>query len=76
MDKTETVIRSACPLFACRLCRTKSGWPHQRWCVLRDMAEPGCPDCRYFDLTRGVCAHPAKERRGREHEKHQRPFRA
>ena len=76
MDKNEAVIRSACPLYVCRLCRTKTGWPHQCWCELRDSTEPGCADCRYHDALRGKCAHPAKERRDRDREKHQRPLRA
>ena len=26
MGTTDNLIRSACPLFACRICRTKTGW--------------------------------------------------
>ncbi len=61
MDAGDRSIRGACPLFACRFCRTKRGWPHQRWCAAAGLTEPECPDCRYHDPGKGSCAHPARK---------------
>ena len=61
MDEKENCIRAACPLFACRLCRTKTGWPHQRWCACRELTGPGCAGCRYHDPKRDECVHPARK---------------
>lgn len=58
------VIRARCSRFACCVCRTKTGWPHQPWCELGEEACPGCEDCRYFDRTKARCMHPACKRRG------------
>lgn len=62
MEERDAVIRASCPLYACRFCRTKTGWPHQLWCVLELVTEPDCEDCRY--LARGRCAHPARRKGG------------
>lgn len=76
MDNTENIIRCACALFACRVCRTKTGWPHQSWCERSAVTEPVCEDCRYHDPERKQCAHPAQERRRRVYENHPRSLRA
>lgn len=76
MEETETIIHSVCPLYACRVCRTKSGWRHQQWCGIADVTEPDCADCRYYDPLRDKCAHPARERRRRGYEHNQHPLRA
>ena len=54
------IIRSACELFACRVCRTKTGWPHQKWCELCDLVRPDCGDCRYWNVGKNKCGHPAR----------------
>ena len=60
------LIRARCPRFACRLCRTKTGWPHQRWCELSFLTQPECTDCRYWSEKKHACDHPAARReRGR-----------
>ena len=67
------IIDAGCPLYACRVCRTKTGWEHQRWCGITGMTEPGCDQCRYRD--RSECSHPAL-RKGKvtNHEENQRSF--
>lgn len=64
MNETEGIIHSGCPLYSCRVCRTKTGWPHQIWCELKLQTAPGCTDCRYFDLRSGACIHPAVRKGG------------
>ena len=64
MGTTDNLIRSTCPLFACRICRTKTGWPHQSWCGAAAVTQPGCPDCRYWDTAGFICAHPVRGKRG------------
>lgn len=60
------VIAARCQRFACRLCRTKTGWPHQRWCELTFLTQPDCADCRYWSEKKHACDHPAARReRGR-----------
>ena len=59
MNETEGIIRSGCPLYSCRVCRTKTGWPHQVWCELRPMT-----DCRYRSITDGSCIHPVMRKGG------------
>ena len=62
------VIRTTCALFACRVCRTKTNWPHQPWCELAGRTLPRCEDCRYYDRPKGRCIHPARRKNesGRE----------
>lgn len=55
-------IAAQCALFACRVCRTKTGWPHQVWCDAADALRPLCADCRYWNETDAVCKHPAVKR--------------
>lgn len=62
MEERNGVIRASCPLYACRICRTKTGWPHQRWCVLGEETAPRCSDCCYYKRER--CAHPARRKGG------------
>lgn len=62
MDETGSVIRAVCPRFACRLCRTKTGWQHQRWCRLSAVIRPLCEDCRYYSASRNACAYPARRK--------------
>ena len=41
MDRMEREkIAAQCALFACRVCRTKTGWPHQVWCDAADALRP------------------------------------
>lgn len=68
MPEKNTEIRSACPLYACKDCRTKTGWRHQSWCSLADVHEPGCEHCLYHDPDRDTCVHPVR----RKGEKNQR----
>ena len=62
MEEREDVIRASCPLYACRDCRTKTGWPHQSWCALGEKLAPLCEDCRYYHRDR--CVHPACRKGG------------
>lgn len=57
------VIDAECGLFACRVCRTKTGWRHQVWCSCGALALPGCEDCVYRDVKMQRCEHPAVKRR-------------
>lgn len=57
----EDVIRGPCARYACRVCRTKTSWPHQCWCEKRELTEPECADCRYHDGERDACIHPARK---------------
>ena len=52
------VIRASCPLFACRECRTRTGWPHKNGCELIDLAVPDCRACRYWSAKKEKCDHP------------------
>ena len=58
---SDNIIHGKCSLFACRCCRTKYGWEHQRWCELSSVTEPACEKCRYYSGHNGRCAHPAKK---------------
>jgi hypothetical protein len=58
------VIRAKCESYACRECRTKTGWPHQKWCTLSRLTEPDCADCRYWSVKKAGCDHPARRRGG------------
>ena len=70
MNETDSAIRAECPLYACKECRTKTGWRHQRWCGMADKTEPGCAECRYFNAGKNACAHPARRKGGAaRHEK-------
>lgn len=60
MDIDRPELASPCALFACWVCRTKTGWPHQRWCELIERTEPRCADCRYWSEKRGECRHPSR----------------
>lgn len=64
MNETEGIIRSGCPLYSCRVCRTKTAWPHQVWCELKYRTVPGCTDCRYRSITDGSCIHPVMRKGG------------
>lgn len=54
------VIRAACALFACLVCRTKTGWRHQIWCSACGVEKPDCVDCLYW--SKHTCKHPAKRK--------------
>ncbi len=76
MKKRRKRIDAECPLFACRECRTKAGWPHQSWCTAEENAKPFCVECLYVDHS-GGCTHPAKKRKERaESEEDQSSVRA
>ena len=57
-------IDARCPRFVCRICRTKTGWPHQLGCEMWLVTAPECADCRYWSAKKSLCDHPAarKER--------------
>ncbi len=57
-------ISAKCFLYACRVCRTKTGWPHQSWCSVSGVLSPGCGDCRYWEDEEGACGHPAFRKGG------------
>ncbi len=73
MGEIDVVIRANCPRFVCRVCRTKTGWPHQRWCGLGGLTDPACEACRYYAPDRDRCVHPAQRKGGVGHEA-DRPF--
>ena len=73
MEEERGRIAAACPRFACRVCRTKTGWPHQPWCPLSRAVEPDCGGCRYWEPKEGECIHPALRREGAQNEEDQRP---
>lgn len=64
MKKNKLRIASPCPLYACRECRTKTGWPHQRWCSLAKLTEPACADCCYRNPAKDECVHPRRRKGG------------
>ena len=55
-----SVIRAACVLYACRVCRTKTGWQHQIWCSACGIETPDCADCIYWN--KHTCRHPARRK--------------
>ena len=62
MKEELSEITSTCPYLVCFICRTKVGWPHQRWCDKKDEAELSCSDCFYFKTKDEVCTHPVFKR--------------
>ena len=58
------IIDASCALFACRSCRTKTGWPHQKWCEMQHLTDPDCADCIYWSVKKNKCDHPARRRGG------------
>lgn len=66
MQKAESPARvpidAQCPDFVCRLCRTKTGWPHQRGCTETANVRPTCADCRYWREKDRRCHHPARRK--------------
>jgi len=56
------VICAACDRFACRVCRTKTGWRHQVWCTRNSLAAPTCEDCVYWSAAVESCRHPAQRK--------------
>lgn len=68
-ETQELIIRGNCPDYVCGACRTKYGWPHQVWCSQKDLTEPTCEDCTYYNQKKARCVHPMK--RGVTNEKSQ-----
>ncbi len=64
MENTDSTIRARCPLYCCRVCRTKTGWRHQCWCRIAGVTQPGCADCRYHDADKNLCVHPIQRKGG------------
>ena len=64
MDNERPLIGARCPRYVCRLCRTKTGWPHQPGCALALLTNPVCADCRFWNEKKNRCNHPAA-RKGR-----------
>ena len=60
-NPAERRISSRCEDFVCRVCRTKTGWPHQKWCSSEN-TEPGCSDCLYAAKNGTVCKHPQRRK--------------
>lgn len=60
-DTANEIISGNCSLFACRCCRTKYGWNHQKWCALSLVTHPACTECKYFRERDRECIHPAKK---------------
>ena len=58
------VIHASCALYVCRECQTKTGWPHQKWCELKLLTDPGCADCIYWSVKKDKCDHPARRKGG------------
>lgn len=56
------LIQARCARYVCRICRTKTGWPHQLGCALAQLTEPSCADCRYWSERTSRCDHPAVRR--------------
>ncbi|MBE6910389.1 MAG: hypothetical protein E7474_12605 [Ruminococcaceae bacterium] len=63
MDGERPGIEAKCPLFACRICRTKTGWPHQSWCAAAELVQPECADCYYWGEKDEQCRHPIRHPR-------------
>lgn len=57
-------IAAPCPLYACRICRTKTGWVHQSWCGIAGVTRPACEDCRYWNGADKLCTHPLMKKGG------------
>ncbi len=62
-DLSDNIIRGNCSLFVCKICRTKYGWEHQKWCEYYSLTLPSCKDCRYFSENESECIHPTKKLR-------------
>lgn len=58
MKERNATIASNCPRFACKICRTKTGWAHQIWCPALPITLPECGDCMYHNEKRETCEHP------------------
>ena len=73
---SEVAIRGDCSFFACRCCRTKFGWAHQKWCEIRAETFPTCSDCQYYNAQARMCRHPVVKKEGKEnlpYEENQHP---
>ena len=64
LSELRPVIHASCALYVCRECQTKTGWPHQKWCELKLLTDPGCADCIYWSVKKDKCDHPALRRGG------------
>ena len=58
MNDGENIINGECERYVCSECRTKYGYPHQRWCTKKDVTEPSCLQCIYFGKGER-CRHPS-----------------
>ncbi|MBQ3843256.1 MAG: hypothetical protein II820_11285 [Ruminiclostridium sp.] len=61
MNRNTDNITTVCPLFVCRICHTKTGHPHQKWCTLPEEDIPECESCLYRNTANGKCTHPYKK---------------
>lgn len=64
MTETENKIFAECKLFVCRICHTKTGHPHQRWCIMHTTGKSGCEDCVYWREAEKKCRHPYRKKGG------------
>lgn len=63
MDTVSNSIQCECHLFACRVCRTKAGFPNQTWCSAGTVNET-CEGCNYWDKGKKRCIHPRNRKGG------------
>ena len=59
--ETEHRISSGCEDFVCKVCRTKNGYEHQKWCSCIK-SEAGCSDCYYLSSSGEKCIHPIRRK--------------
>ena len=64
MQNYDGAISAECRLFVCRECHTKTGFPHQKWCTLRESGSSGCADCVYRNIAGKSCGHPYRKKGG------------
>lgn len=63
IDK-DNIITTECTLFACRVCHTKTGHPHQKWCTPNVSGIRECESCLYYNAEREKCTHPYRKKDG------------
>ncbi|MBR5088213.1 MAG: hypothetical protein IK093_02155 [Ruminiclostridium sp.] len=64
MSSNDIPITTACPLFVCGICHTKTGHPHQKWCSFSGVTAPECKDCIYWNRPAESCTHPYTKKCG------------
>ena len=64
MKDKDDCITAECALFACRVCHTKTGHLHQKWCTLSAENKVECENCLYYSTKKKKCAHPYRKKGG------------